>query len=99
MLKLLIGVGVVSVAIVGILAVVPFTMEVITETNTVEVEVRVNELEEKIKTAQDSARAEIETKAKAEYDAFVAKELKRVEDEVKVQYITELEPTIELEDY
>ena len=89
----------VAVAIVGIFAVMPNTMEVINETRTVEVKVTVNELEEKIKTAQDSARAEIETKAKVEYDAFVAKELKRVEDEVKVQYITELETTIELEDY
>ena len=89
----------VAVAIVGIFAVMPNTMEVINETRTVEVKVTVNELEEKIKTAQDSERAEIETKAKAEYDAFVAKELKRVEDEVKVQYITELETTIELEDY
>ena len=62
-------------------------------------EVQVEKLEERIKTAQDEARIEIETKAQEAYDALYEDEMNKVSDSVKTQYIAEIEATITSEDY
>lgn len=68
------------------------------EVNNVETVVEVKEvimLDERIKTAQEAEMSQIEASAKKAYDDYVQKELKRIEDKVKIEYIKELEETIE----
>ena len=67
-------------------------------TTTVEVQM-VEVLEERIKEAQDAARGDIEAKAQAAYDAVVEDEMTAVADEVKKDYISEIEATISSESY
>jgi Tfp pilus assembly protein PilV len=82
---------------VGVIAVskFPATMEVVNNTATTTVEVQVDVLENRIKEAQDAERGAIEIKAKAAYDASIAKELKKIEDKVKTEYISEIEKSID----
>lgn len=68
------------------------------EVNNAEPIVEVKEvimLDKRIKTAQEAEMSQIEASAKQAYDAYVQKELKRIEDQVKIEYIKELEETIE----
>jgi hypothetical protein len=68
-----------------------FEREIVTE----EVIKEVPTLDIRIEKAQAEARKEIEQKAQEAYDAFVKKEMKRIEDEVKIEYISEIEKSIE----
>ena len=72
-----------------------FDKEVIKETQTI-VEVQtVDSLADRIKTAQEAAQDATEASAQALYDEYIEKELKRIEDEIKIEYIAEVEATIE----
>jgi len=69
--------------------------EVIIETQTI-VEVQtIDSLADRIKTAQDGAQDAIEASAQGLYDDWVEKENQRIEDEIKIEYIAEVEATIE----
>ena len=71
------------------------SVEVIKETQTI-VEVQtVDSLADRIKTAQEAAQDATEASAQALYDEYIEKELKRIEDEIKIEYIAEVEATIE----
>ena len=71
------------------------SVEVIKETQTI-VEVQtVDSLADRIKTAQEAAQGATEASAQALYDEYIEKELKRIEDEIKIEYIAEVEATIE----
>lgn len=70
--------------------------DTVTYTNTVEPEViekinTVNELDMRIKDAQDAARTDIETEAQKMYDTFVQERLLDVELDVRTQFRKELE--------
>ena len=79
----------------GILYFVPSTQTVLNE-RVVEVEkvVEVPTLDKRIEDAQNEARSDIEAKAQEAYNAFVEKEMTRIADEVKAEYIAEIEATI-----
>lgn len=62
--------------------------ETVVKTETVEV------LEVRIKNAQDEARERIESEAQALYDEYVEEEMTKVSDQVKEEYIAEIEATI-----
>jgi len=70
-------------------------VEVIKETETVIQVETVDSLEDRIKTAQEAAQSVTEDAAQALYNEYVEKEMKRIEDEVKIEYIGEIEQTIE----
>jgi LPS O-antigen subunit length determinant protein (WzzB/FepE family) len=86
--------GIVIVAL-GILYTVPWTQEYvaerIVEVPTVET---VDVLEVRIKEAQNGAQASTTAKAQEAYDKVFKTEMKRIEDEVKADYIAEIEKTI-----
>lgn len=67
--------------------------EVVTE------EVVVDVLQKRIEDAQNAARPEIEAEAMKAYENAVQAELQAIEDTVKMEYITELEETIESPEY
>lgn len=56
-------------------------------------------LDERIKNAQNAEMSQIKASAQEAYDAYIQKELKRIEDKVKIEYIQELEATITDESY
>lgn len=75
---------------------VPSTSEVMKSTPETIVKVeKVDTLEDRIKNAQEAEMGQIEASAQEAYDAYVQKELKRIEDKVKIEYIGEIEQTIE----
>jgi len=55
---------------------------------------KVDTLEDRIKNAQEAVLPQLEASAQEAYDAYLQKELKRVEDKVKTEYIGEIEATI-----
>ena len=67
--------------------------EIVTE------EVVVDVLQKRIEDAQNAARPEIEAEAMKAYENAVQAELQSIEDKVKMEYITELEETIESPEY
>lgn len=67
--------------------------ETVVKTETVEV------LEVRIKNAQDEARERIESEAQAIYDKHVEEEMTKVSDQVKEEYIAEIEATISSDEY
>ena len=67
--------------------------ETVVKTETVEV------LEVRIKDAQDAARERIESEAQAIYDKHVEEEMTKVSDQVKEEYIAEIEATISSDEY
>lgn len=67
-------------------------------TTTVEVQV-VDQLEERIKEAQEAAKADIEKAAERAYNALYEEKMKEVEDSVKKEYISEIEASITSESY
>ena len=67
------------------------------EVNTIEVEEVIKEvdiLQVRVKTAQEAEMGSIEASAKEAYDKKIESELNRIEQEVKIEYIKELEGTI-----
>lgn len=64
------------------------------EKETIEVEKEINVLDKRVAEAIESAQASTTAKAQAAYDEVVAEEKKRIEDEVKLQYIKEIEDTL-----
>ena len=61
------------------------TSEVVNTVETVEKEVVVDALEEKIKEAKEAARLDVETKAQAAYDSAYEYEMKTIEAQVLKQ--------------
>lgn len=68
-------------------------------TTTVEVQVVEEKLEVRIKDAQEAARAEVEAKAQNAYNAVIEEEMTAIADDVKKEYIKEIEATISSESY
>ena len=100
MKTIIIAVGIVIA--MGVAVNIPFTAEVIQGEQTiieVEKEKEVIMLDQRVKTAQEAEMSQIEASAQEAYDNFVSKELKQIEDKVKVEYIKELEATISDPDY
>lgn len=75
------------------------TTEVVTKTATSTVEVKVNVLEDRIQKAQDEAGVEIEAEAQAAYNSVFENGMRKVADQVKAEYIKEIEETITSADY
>ncbi len=93
-MKALVTTGVVAVVVIGGMAVIRNTEEVFKETIEVEKQVEVNVLDKRIEEALQAAQASTTAKAQAAYDKVIEAEKKRIEDEVKADYIAEIESTI-----
>jgi hypothetical protein len=65
----------------------------------VEKTVEVNVLENRIKDALEEANGSIESKAKEAYNKVYEMEVKKIEDAVKAEYISEIEATISSVEY
>jgi tartrate dehydratase alpha subunit/fumarate hydratase class I-like protein len=65
----------------------------------VEKTVEVNVLENRIKDALEEANGSIESKAKEAYNKVYEREVKKIEDAVKAEYISEIEATISSVEY
>ena len=99
MKKLIIALGIVGLMGAALELAYNTDVEVINQTETI-IEVQtVDSLEDRIKTAQEAKMSEIEASAQAAYNELMAKELKRIEDKVKAEYIEEIEATITSVDY
>jgi molecular chaperone DnaK (HSP70) len=93
-MKILAITGVVAVLVIGGMTFIPSVSETVNKTIEIEKEVEVDALDKRIKEAVESASASTTEKAQKAYDDVVAKETKRIEDEVKADYIAEIESTI-----
>lgn len=79
---------------IGGMTLIPSVSETVNKTIEVEKTVEVDALDKRIKEAVESAQASTTEKAQKAYDEVIAKETKRIEDEVKASYIAEIESTI-----
>jgi hypothetical protein len=110
----IVGVAIVSVGVVHEESIADFFDNTVTVQNlkpeTIIQKERVNELDVRLAEAEAEARGGIEAEALAKYEVAVAaaedqrqksvaKELKKVEDKVKGDYIAEIEATIESPSY
>lgn len=91
-------VGLVAV-VVGGLHFYPNTQEAENASVVEEKVIEVDTLDLRIKEAQEAKMSEIEASAQLAYDEYIQNELDAIEEEVKIEYIKELEETIESEDY
>jgi hypothetical protein len=89
------GIALLGVIIGGVLYFVPSTQTIVPE-RIVEVEkiVEVPTLEKRIEVAQQEAKADVEARAVEAYNALYEAEMARIADEVKEEYIAEIEATI-----
>lgn len=95
MTKFIFALGIV-LAMGVIVMFIPNTTEVINHRPETIIQVEtVDTLEDRIKTAQEAEMSQIEASAQEAYNAYVEGELKRIEDEVKIEYIKEIEQTID----
>ena len=78
--------------IIGGMILIPNQGEFLKET--IEVEKEINVLDKRVTEAIESAQASTTAKAQAAYDQVIEEEKKRIEDEVKLQYIKEIEETL-----
>lgn len=92
-MKTILIVGMISGVIIGGMTLIPNVQESLKETIEIEKTVEVNVLENRIKEAQDAAQASTTAKAQAAYDEVIEGELERIETEVKIEYIKEIEGT------
>ena len=93
--------GIVALGVIGgIVHFIPQTQVAIKE-RVVEVEkiVEVPTLDQRIQVAQEAAQASTTAKAQAAYDEVYTKEMQRIADKVKTDYIAEIEETIEDPEY
>jgi hypothetical protein len=72
---------------------VVYMNEVTTEVETVEI----NVLEKRINEAMEAGQAEIEAKAQSAFDKVIEAEKTRIENEVKLEYIREIESSLSSE--
>lgn len=93
-MKAIIVTGVAVLVIIGGMSFIPSVSETVNKTIEVEKEVEVDALEKRINEALEASQASTTEKAQKAYDDVVAKEKKRIEDEVKADYIAEIEATI-----
>lgn len=100
MKRILVG-TLVGVALIGgaVLYFLPSTHEVINDRVVQEKVIEVDTLDLRIKTAQEAKMGEIEASAQKAYDEYIAEQLRLIEEQVKIEYIKELEETISSEDY
>lgn len=93
MKPILLGIVTVGVVIGGMLL-IPQTSEYVKEVVEVEKVVEVDSLEVRIAEAQELALASTTAKAQEAYNSVFDSEMKRISDEVKEDYIAEIEETI-----
>lgn len=93
-MKALVITGVIAVLVIGGSVLIPSVNQTVNKTIEIEKEVEVDALDKRIKEAVESAQASTTAKAQKAYDDVVAKETKRIEDEVKLQVIKEIEETL-----
>jgi hypothetical protein len=74
-------------------------IEYVKEVVEVEKVVEIKTLEKRIDVAKQEAEISIKEEAQKAYDEVFQKEMKRVEDKVKEEYIAEIEATISSVDY
>lgn len=100
MKTLIVAVGI-AVAMGVAVRYMPNTAEVMKSTPETIVKVeKVDTLEDRIKNAQEAEIDTVQSKAQAAYDAVYDDEMNQIsDDEVKTQYISEIESTITSEDY
>ena len=100
-MKTIIITGLVMSVIGGALFFYPNTTAVQNIKEVIEVErtVEVNVLENRIKSALEEANGSIESKAQEAYNKVYEIEVKKIEDEVKAEYISEIEATISSGEY
>lgn len=94
-MKALLILGGLVALVIGGMVFVPQVSETVNNTIEIEKTVEVDALKKRIDEAQNSAQASTTAKAQAAYDEVLIKEQKRIEDEVKADYIAEIEATIE----
>jgi ABC-type bacteriocin/lantibiotic exporter with double-glycine peptidase domain len=80
------------VLVIGVMNFVPSVYN--SEKETIEIEKEINVLDKRVAEAIESAQASTTAKAQAAFDKVVEEEKKRIEDEVKMQYIKEIEDTL-----
>jgi hypothetical protein len=93
-MKAILTAGVVGLVIIGGMTLVPNGTEYLKDTIEVEKTVEVDALQARIDIALEAAQASTTAKAQEAYDKVLAAEKKRIEDEVKADYIAEIESTI-----
>lgn len=86
--------GVMGLVIIGGMAFIPNGIETINKTIEVEKQVEIDALQKRIDEAVLAQTASTTEKAQKAYDDVLEKETKRIEDEVKADYIAEIEATI-----
>lgn len=93
-MKAILITGVMGLVIIGGMSFIPNVSETINKTIEVEKQVEVDALQKRIDEAVLAQTASTTEKAQKAYDDVLEKETKRIEDEVKANYIAEIEATI-----
>jgi hypothetical protein len=93
-MKAILVTGVTGLVIIGGMTLVPNGTEYLKQTVEVETQIEVDALEVRIKDALEAAQASTTAKAQEAYNKVLEAEKKRIEDEVKLQYIKEIENSL-----